>query len=183
MAGRLPGTTIELAPADYNSTKETFKNLFLCGGLVLSQVSSLTDLEPYIVQNWVKRKFVSPPKRKQYTMRQFCRIAIINMLRESMQIERIATLLSYINGRLDDESDDLIDDSDLYFYYIDCISKIDYPRSEEEVTKAVEEAVKDFKEPVAGAKKRLIKVLSVMTHAHFAAVLSRKADEILNTLD
>ncbi|MFR8526814.1 MAG: MerR family transcriptional regulator [Flavonifractor plautii] len=28
---------------------------------MLSQVASLTGLEPYVIQNWVRRGFVAPP--------------------------------------------------------------------------------------------------------------------------
>ena len=47
---------------------------------MLSQVASLTGLEPYVIQNWVRRGFVAPPERKRYSRRQFSRIVLINML-------------------------------------------------------------------------------------------------------
>ena len=151
---------------------------------MMSQVARLTGLEPYMIQNWVKRGFLSPPKQKLYTKRQFCRIAIINMLREGMQIEKITGLLSYINGRLDDESDDIIDDCDLYFYYIAAISGIEKPTIDDDfINEHIERVVGDFSEPFPGAKKRLIKVLAVMLNAHLAAILRKRADDILNMLD
>ena len=110
MAKTLPGTTIAV---DWNRPEEAetlLNSLFLAGGLMLSQVASLTGLEPYVIQNWVRRGFVAPPERKRYTRRQFSRIVLINMLKDSMQLDKICALLSYVNGELDDESDDLIDD-------------------------------------------------------------------------
>lgn len=184
MINKLPGTTIELAVTDAETAQSFLDNAFVCGGLMMSQVARLTGLEPYMIQNWVKRGFLSPPQQKLYSKRQFCRIAIINMLREGLQIEKITGLLSYINGRLDDESDDIIDDTKLYFYYIDAICKIESTDFDEKsMFKAVENVVADFKEPFPGAKKRLIKVISVMLNAHLAASFKKKAEDILNTLD
>ena len=150
----------------------------------MSQVARLTGLEPYMIQNWVKRGFLSPPQKKLYTKRQFCRIAIINMLRDGLQIEKITGLLSYINGRLDDESDDIIDDCDLYLYYIAAISGIEKPTIDDEfIRNRIERVVENYNEPFAGAKNRLVKVLSVMLNAHLAAEIMKRADEIFNTLD
>ncbi len=184
MIDRLPGTTIEIAVPNADTAKDILDNVFICGGLMMSQVARLTGLEPYMIQNWVKRGFLSSPKNKLYTKRQFCRIAIINMLREGMQIEKITGLLSYINGRLDDESDDIVDDSDLYFYYISAICEIkNVVIDDNAVANAAERVVANFKEPFPGGKKRLVKVLAVMINAHLAAVMKKRADDILNTLD
>lgn len=83
---------------------------------MLSQVSQLTGLEPHVIQNWVKRGFVSPPRNKRYSRNQFSRIALINMLKDCLRLDQITRLLSYLNGHLDDESDDIIDESRLYTY-------------------------------------------------------------------
>ena len=145
MVNKLPGTTIEISLQGADSARELLDGIFMAGGLVLSQVSGLTGLEPYIVQNWIKRGFLAPPVHKKYSKRQFCRIAVINMLRDVIQIEKITSLLSYINGRLDDESDDIIDDSELYFYYIDALHCMenDYNADiiDDRVKKSVEKAV------------------------------------------
>ena len=117
----LPGTTIEARADD---AQALLQSLFVAGGLVLSQVSLLTGLEPHTIQNWVKRGFLSAPQRKKYSQRQVCRIFIINMLRDSLQIERICQLLSYVNGRLDDEGDDIIDDTTLYLHALSLIAKM-----------------------------------------------------------
>ena len=187
MVRKLPGTTIELSLESSDSARELLGSIFMAGGLVLSQVSGLTGLEPYIIQNWIKRGFLSPPVHKKYSKRQFCRIAIINMLRDVIQIEKITSLLSYINGRLDDESDDIIDDSELYCYYIVAVHGVDdQPAAESmdvRVKNSVENAVKGFEEPFPGAKRRLIKTLAVMVYAHYAALMRSSAEDILNSLD
>ncbi|MBO5869807.1 MAG: DUF1836 domain-containing protein [Clostridia bacterium] len=184
MTNKLPGTTIEITVSNVVDAKNFLDNVFSCGGLMMSQVARLTGLEPYIIQNWVKRGFLPPPTQKLYSKRQFCRIAIINMLRDSLQIEKITNLLSYINGRLDDESDDIIDDSDLYLYYISAICSLEKPIIDETYIKAhIEKVVSDFPEPFPGAKKRLCKVLAVMLNAQFASVLRKRAEDIMNSLD
>lgn len=185
MVRHLPGTTIEVSQPNAAAANEILTNIFMAGGLVLSQVSGLTDLEPYIVQNWVKRGFLPPPRHKMYSKRQFCRIAIINMLRDVLQIDKITGLLSYINGRLDDESDDIIDDSELYIYYLKAVYGVsdDGGDISQRIASSVEEAVEGFAEPFPGARVRLVKVLSVMVCAHYAAVMRSRAEEILNSLD
>ena len=60
----LPGTTVEADLRRPDAADMLLSPLFLTGGLMLSQVSQLTGLEPHVIQNWVKRGFVSPPERK-----------------------------------------------------------------------------------------------------------------------
>ncbi|MDD4124188.1 MAG: DUF1836 domain-containing protein [Eubacteriales bacterium] len=177
-----PGTTIEAGASQRSkpdSAAEVLNNIFAAGGLVLSQVSSLTGLEYYIIQNWVKRGFLSPPVKKQYSKRQFCRIATINILKETLQIDMATKLLSYINGVLSDESDDLVDDFELYNYYVNMVFSDDGNTPPEESIKNV---LKNYKEPVPGALKRLSKVLLVMYYAGQAAKNARKCNEILYEL-
>ena len=97
----LPGTTVEADLSQPHAAEKVLHPLFLPGGLMLSQVARLTGLEPYVIQNWVKRGFVSPPERKKYSRRQFCRILVINMLKDALQLEKICKVLSYVNGDLD----------------------------------------------------------------------------------
>ncbi len=184
MMKTLPGTTIEMDVPNAAAAKDFLDNAFLCGGLMMNQVARLTGLEPYMIQNWVKRGFVSPPQKKLYTKRQFCRIVIINMLRDVLQIEKITALLSYINGRLDDESDDIIDDSELYVYYIAAVSEIDAPIFDKETFLAhIEKITADFKAPFPGARERLNNVIAIMFNAHLASTFRKVADDIFNNLE
>ena len=114
----IPGTTLTAPRANADRTDEMFSSMFLAGGMVLSQIASITGLEPYAIQNWVKRGFLSPPVNKRYTMEQLCRILIINMLKGALPMEKICSMLTYINGNLADESDDIIDDTVLYFMFV-----------------------------------------------------------------
>jgi hypothetical protein len=108
----------------------------------------------------------------------------INTLKGALPMEQVCNLLSYVNGRLDDESDDIIDDSDLYLYYIAAVCSIERPVADEEYVEShVERVVGNFAEPFPGAKKRIIKVLLVMINAYHAEILRKRAQDILATLD
>ena len=182
MTGTLPGTTIEVSEIRKGISRQLFDGIFAAGGITLSQVSVMSGLEPYRIQNWVKRGFVSSPQKRQYSKRQFARIVIINMLCESMQLDRICDLLSYINGKLQDESDDIIDDSELYHRYTDMIADIQGTISHEDIRRAAKQAVADYAEPQPGDRQRLEKVLQVMAYAHYATLARRTAEETLSQM-
>ncbi len=184
MAVVLPGTTIEVSKLEKGISKTMFDGIFAAGGITLSQVSVMTGLEPYVVQNWVKRGFVSSPQKRQYSKNQFARIVVINMLRESLQIDKICGLLQYINGVLDDESDDIISDSELYHMYADMIACEKMTVSENKsIEAAAIHASEGYEEKQVGARKRIVKILQIMAFAHFASLSRRSAEEMLSTLD
>lgn len=181
----IPGTVLTGVRRDADQTQAQFKSMFLAGGMVLSQVSSVTGLEPYTVQNWVKRGFLSPPVRKRYSLRQLCRILIINMLKPALQMEDICGLLQYVNGALDDESDDMIDDSDLYFSFLRIAARtedymVDSPETRDQL---IADSLRDYAEPVPGAKERVEKVLRVMLTAYGASMLRLQAENLLKELN
>ena len=179
-----PGTTIEVTRLEAGASRALFDGIFATGGITLSQVSIMTGLEYYIVQNWVKRGFLSSPKKRVYSRSQFARIIIINMLREALQIEKISGLIKTIGGALDDESDDLISDDELYHRYVDMLAdkNIDL-KNRESVREAAERATADFEEKTSGAKQKLLQILEVMFYAHSASMLRERADELLAGLD
>lgn len=184
MSGFLPGTTIELKATIPNAAKDLMDSIFLSGGLVLSQVTKMTGLAPYEVQNWVKRGFLPPPVHKKYDRNQFCRLAMINMLRESMQIDTITQLLSFINGSLSDASDDLVDDSELYNYYVNLTAMMgNHLPDEDEVKTHIHYIAESFREPIPGARRRLSLVLEIMIYTHYSAVLRKRADFLVHNLD
>ena len=179
----LPGTVIDIGKKNYgiqNAAKDFLDSIFCTGGLTLGQVCTLTSLEDYTVQNWVKRGFVSPPVKKLYSKRQFCRIAVINLLMESMQIEKIVQLLRSPNGCLADESDDLVDDSMLYNYYVDVLFAREQYQTPEETISYV---IRDYQEPQPGARRRLAKVLLVMFYSGEAARYAKISDRLLCELN
>lgn len=183
MNGTLPGTTLETNWSGPDPLA-VLDAIFAAGGLVLSQVSRLTGLEPHTVQNWVKRGFCSSPVAKQYSIRQFCRLIIINLLKDSLSIPQITQMLSYINNSLADESDDTIDDDKLYRYFVTILMNLDHAATfEEGLTAAVSQAVADYQEPFPGARKRLERVLKIMITAYFATRFKGQAEQMLQNLD
>ena len=179
----LPGTVLRANAEDADHVESLFQPMFLAGGMVLSQVSSITGLEPYIIQNWVKRGFLAPPQNKRYTLRQLCRILNINMLKGVLPMERICGLLTYINGQLDDESDDTIDDSQLYFMFVRLAVQAKELDKNKSWAPAVEEVLRDYQEPIPGARERIAKVLRIMLIAYVAARMKEEAEALLTQLD
>lgn len=182
MKWTIPGTVLEIPRQDAEHIEDVFHSMFLAGGIVLSQVSGITGLEPYTVQNWVKRGFLVPPERKRYTLRQLCRIININMLKGVLPMERICGMLGYINGQLDDESDDVIDDSQLYFMFVRLAARAKELYREEERDALLEQAMADYAEPVPGARARVKQVLRIMLTAWLAARMRQEAEKMLDEL-
>lgn len=178
----IPGTTLAARREDALLIEEQFKSMFLAGGMVLSQVSSITGLEPYTVQNWVKRGFLAAPKQKRYTMSQLCRILNINMLKAALPLEEICGLLAYINGDPDDNSDDLIDDAALYFLFVRLAANYSTMHNGAGRDAYLAQIMKDYREPVPGAKERVEKVLKIMLTAWAAALLRHTAEDMVKEL-
>jgi len=184
MATTFPGTTIETLSLTKGCSRSLFDGVFATGGITLSQVSIMTGLEPYLIQNWVKRGFVSSPTKRVYSKDQFARILIINMLREVLQIERICALIQIIGGAPDDPNDDLISDSELYHRYVDLLSSGGIDLTDRDATfSAAQNASADFSERNAGERKKLAHILQVMLYAHTASTLRDAAENILSALD
>ena len=183
MEWAIPGTVITVRRDDSDAAQAQIRSMFLAGGMVRSQVAAVTGLESHAIQNWVKRGFLSPPIGKRYTCRQFCRIAVINMLKNVLSMEKICALLSYVNGQLDIESDDSIDDSELYFAFIHVAAKLrDLATDQRALQQAIDESLADYSEPVPGAKRRVEQVLLVMLTAWASAQLQREAENLFAKL-
>lgn len=180
----LPGTVLSVDADRPQAAEEVFSSLFLAGGLVLSQVTPVTGLEPYIIQNWVRRGFLAPPKQRKYTRRQLSRILMINALKSTLSIKQICKLLSYINGALDDEGDDTIDDTELYGAFVLVAGSVQKHglTSESEMNRLITDGLKDYKESIPGAKERIEQALRIMITAWRAAQLQTKAQSMMNAL-
>lgn len=184
MPGTFPGTTVEVLRLQKGASKMLFDGIFATGGITLSQVSVMTGLEPYMIQNWVKRGFVSSPQKRVYSKEQFARIIIINMLREELQIDRICSLIETIKDVIDDTSDQLKGDDDLYHFYVDMIAEENININDEQsITKAALKVTEEVTEKEANAKRQLVKILKIMLYAHSASQLKAAANEIFSTLD
>lgn len=178
----IPGSVLQIKRADAAFIPQQMEALFFGGGITLSQVTGITGLEAYTVQNWVKRGFLTPPVGKRYTLRQLCRILNINMLRGSMPIDRTCSLLAYVNGQLDDESDDMIDDSELYFMFVKLAVRMKELYDPQKANEILEEYLADYEEPVPGARERVREVLRIMLTAWLAARMMQETERMLNAL-
>ena len=183
MEWTIPGTVITQPMEEAEQLEQKFAAMFLGGGMVLSQVAAVTGLEPYTIQNWVKRGFLTKPQQKKYDLEQLCRIITINMLKDALPMEEICGLLEYINGDLDDESDDLVDDNVLYFMFVKLAVRYRQLRDQDIRNAFVRQMLADYTEPVPGARNRLEKVLNVMLTAWVAAQLRRKALTMVTELN
>lgn len=182
MQWTIPGTTLTGQRENADRIDGLFHSLFLSGGLTLSQVSKITGLESYTIQNWVKRRFLTPPVQKRYNMEQVCRLININILKGIMPLEQIQKLLEYLNGSLVDESDDLVDDTLLFFLFVRLAARARYIGGSESWDDALLHATEEYQEPVPGARDKLIQVLKVMLTLWVANSLKAAAEQMIAEL-
>ena len=169
----LPGTTVEVNKN--NSAQAFLDTAFALNGLVLSQVVQLTGLEPYTIQNWVKRKFIPPPEKKKYGPEQFCRITIINMLKDIFQIERIVALLQYVCSAQPD-----INDVTVYLAFCDTVSVL--PGDTIDAQTDIDGTINKILDKYAlnkEARKRFQEAIKIMTLAFISARVKKRADMFL----
>ena len=178
----IPGTVLTDKRANADHVEELFRPMFLAGGMVLSQVSSITGLEAYTIQNWVKRGFLAPPKNKRYDLEQVCRIITINMLKGALPLEKICSMMQYINGDLTDDSDDIIDDAVLYFMFVKLAARARHIGGNENWEIAIETAMADYASPSTEDKTRVEKVLRAMLTAWIASRLKQQVDQMVESL-
>ena len=183
MEWTIPGTTIRGSRADIEASIRQIEGMFLGGGMIRSQMASVSGVEPHDIQNWVKRGFLSSPVNKRYSCRQFCRIVTINMLRTAMPMDRICSLLTYVNGKLDDESDDLIDDTVLYFMFLRLAARARHIGGKDSWDTAIADILSTYDEPIPGAKHRIDQVLRIMLTAWIGVQTIRRAEQMLSELE
>ena len=177
----IPGTVLVQPREEVERIPQQFAAMFLAGGLTLGQVSEISGLEPYAVQNWVKRGFLSSPERKRYSQQQLCRILCINMLKSALPMEKVCSLLGYINGQLDDTSDDLIDDAQLYFLFVNLAARV--RELDQDRNTLLDQFLESYQEPVPGARERVRQVLQIMLTAWLAARMQQAAETLLDNLE
>ena len=182
MEWKIPGTVLKCPKEEAGNLPARFEGMFLGGDIALSQVVAITGLEAHTIHNWVKRGFVTPPKNKRYTLRQLCRLLNIHALQGSMSLDKICTLLGYVNGRLNDEQDDIIDDKELYFLFLSLAVKTDSLLQSQDRKKLLAEAMEGYNPPRPEDKERVEKALAIMLTAYLAAKLQQKAEQMIHTL-
>lgn len=178
----IPGTTLEGLRSNADRTEGLFQSMFLAGGLTLSQVARITGLENHTIQNWVKRGFLPPPQNKRYNMEQVCRIININILKGNMPLEQIIKLMAYLNGDLADESDDLVDDTKLFFMFVSLAARARHIGGDQTWDEALDQISENYVEPIPGAKEKLRKVLKIMLTTWIANLVKAAADRMMEEL-
>ena len=178
----MPGTVLKCPKEEATSLQGRFEGVFLGGDIALSQVVAITGLESHTIQNWVKRGFLTPPKNKRYTLRQLCRILIIHALQGSMSLDKICALLGYVNGRLDDEGDDIIGDTELYFQFVCLAAQADTLLKSSDREKILNQAMENYQPAHPEDKLRVKNALGIMLTAYLAAKMQQKAEQMLQSI-
>ncbi len=160
------------------------KMFYITDGVMIAEIRRISGLDTSTLQNWVKRGWMENSKMKRYNRDAVAHILIINMLRSCMQLDRIAFLIRYINGNVNDRSDDIISGSRLYDYICRILEKLSLQKvgADEGVRECIEAVIADYEEKVTGAKKRLAKGLEIIVIAYYAAILKSRSDRLLDEL-
>ena len=102
------------------------------------------------------------------------------MLKDVLQLEKICSLLSYVNGQLNDESDDLVDDSYLYEKAVWLIAQSEDSRAAAQETGGrLKEALKDYP-GTPEARERVERVLIVICKGYLSARLKAETEELIS---
>ncbi len=176
---KLPGTVVEM-PADRYSVRDVLNSMFLAGGLMLSQVSSLTGLSTHVLQNWVKRRFVSSPYDKKYNKNQFCRIVILNLLKEGMQLEHITKLLECINRGKDPDAGKEVSEFETYCIFVDIM--IHSEMNVNNLPTSIQLVMDGYPGPYQGWKKNATQIFRIMGILYICSVLKDQAGMMLEEL-
>lgn len=173
---------------DFEAIRPAFA---VTGGLMLSQVVEMTGLGGSTIQNWIKRGWIMSPVDKKYSERQVARILIIDMLRKSMQLENILRLMECVNGDVEDQSDDIIKDADLYIYIYNIIKRIE-PLEKftlDRLDGVIDDEIKDYHGAgegytghVSDATKRLHDALKIIMLTYMSSELRKRAESELEKM-
>lgn len=171
----IPGTVLSKAKTGGAVGSEFLNNIFyISDGIMLSYIREITGIDGTTLQNWVKRGWVLNPKNKLYSKEQLARILIINMVRDTMQLSKITELLTYINGNLEDSSDDIVTESALYDYLCRAIalsSETDTPLDD-----VIANVTDGYIERFANSAKRLRKAIKIILLSYIASAYKNLAD-------
>ncbi|MEF9989273.1 MAG: DUF1836 domain-containing protein [Christensenellaceae bacterium] len=181
MIGNLPGTTIEVDLSKKDAAQRFLDPLFLTNGLVLSQVTSLTAIEKHTIQNWVKRGFISPPIQKKYGRIQFLRLALINLLKDVLQIEKIIKMLDHIEelGQVQDME---------YVVYV-CLTQLlgtvpqDVIGEATKLDELINNIISEQKIMDKNTEIRLNRVLKTMYLANLCSTIKKQAELMIDEFD
>ena len=180
----VPGTKLKKSETEYLTGLAFLKKVFFVSeGVMLTQIRDISGIDGSTLQNWTKRGWVENSKLKKYDINQVAHILIINMLRSCMQLDKIAYIIQYINGRVDDRSDDIIADSVLYDYICRILDALtEKVNAIDSIKDTVKELTSDYEDKIEGARERLDSALEIIVIAYYASLVKRHADELLTQI-
>ncbi len=181
----IPGTILKKSDMG-NVTGLEFlsKIFFISDGVMIAEIRRISGLDTSTLQNWTKRGWLENSKCKRYNIDQVAHILIINMLRSCMQLDHIAFLIRYINGSVNDRSDDIICASRLYDYICRILERLtgEETLALQNIRDCISETIVDYEEAVTGARKRLLKGLEIIVIAYYASLLKHRSDALFDNL-
>ena len=181
----IPGTKLRRSEMqDVTGLAFLSKIFFISDGVMLTQIRDISGIDGSTLQNWTKRGWVPLSKSKKYDIDQVAYILIINMLRPCMQLDKIAYMLEYINGDLEDESDDIIRASVLYDYIcriLDALMEQNHC-SFTSIRELIEKQTAGYTEVMEGARERLTDALEAIVVAYYATLIKQRSDVLVNKL-
>lgn len=183
----IPGTILNRKDmGDVTGLEFLNKIFYISDGVMLTQIREISGIDGSTLQNWTKRGWVANARLKRYNIDQVAHILIINMLRSCMQLDKIAFLVSYINGRVYDESDDIIRDSQLYDYICRILDKLmhagEISPDNTTLKDTIEKITSGYEEKVSGARRRLNTALEIIIIAYYASIIKSHSDEMVDKL-
>lgn len=185
MSRIVPGTTLKFS----QQARESIFTLIApvleaTGGLTLSQLSKLSGLEGSTIQNWIKRGWIPATRGKKYSEKQVARILLINMLRGAMKLDDIAKLMEYVNGDVEDTSDDIIADVLLYNILCRIIFTAEDERAFEieSVKKLIKKELETVDKNNNYNEEKLFKAMFVMIMAYRSAFLKQQMEAVLSEI-
>ena len=97
--GTIPGTLLDSEKLGGVTGAEFIEKVFyVTDGIMLSQIREITGIDGTTLQNWLRRGWVPNPTKKTYSRDQLARILLINMMRDTLKLSDIISLLAYVNG-------------------------------------------------------------------------------------
>ena len=183
----IPGTILNRKDmGDVTGLEFLNKIFYISDGVMLTQIREISGIDGSTLQNWTKRGWVANARLKRYNIDQVAHILIINMLRSCMQLDKIAFLVSYINGRVYDESDDIIRDSQLYDYICTILDKLmnagKISPDGDTLKETIEKTTSNYEEKVSGARRRLNTALEIIIIAYYASIIKSHSDTMVDKL-
>lgn len=179
----IPGTVLERSKMNGADGMEFLdKVYFITDGIMLTQIREISGIDGTTLQNWLKRGWVANPYHKLYSKEHLARILLINMMRDTMQLSRIAMVLQFINGDVDTVEDDIIPESRLYDYACRVVAMLADAGSAglNDLESAVEQVLSDYEEKVRGAHRRLAQGLSIIVTAYYGSLVKRQTDVMID---